>query len=146
MAIPRARICAGGAGQPASLPQLFLFIVCFLLESDEDKHASEWSRDGKYLLYACQGKDTRWDLWALPMSGEKKPFPVAKTRFAEMFGGFSPDGRYATYSTDESGQQEVYVQDFPEARNKWQVSTKAAASRSGARAARRSSTVPPTPA
>jgi len=95
-----------------------------LLESDEDKYPSEWSRDGKYLLYASQGKDTRWDLWALPMSGEKKPVPVAKTRFSEMFGGFSPDARYATYSSDESGQREVYVQEFPEARNKWQVSTK----------------------
>ena len=52
-----------------------------LLETDEDKYASEWSRDGKYLLFASQGRDTRWDLWALPMSGEKKPFPVAKTRF-----------------------------------------------------------------
>jgi Tol biopolymer transport system component len=95
-----------------------------LFENDEDKYASEWSRDGKYLLYASQGKETRWDLWALPMTGEKKPFPVAKTRFAEMFGGFSPDARFVVYSTDESGQREVYVQDFPEARNKWQVSTK----------------------
>ena len=95
-----------------------------LLESDEDKYASEWSHDGKYLLYASQGKDTLWDLWALPMSGEKKPFPVAKTRFAETFGSFSPDGRYVTYATDESGQPEVYVQEFPEARNRWQVSTK----------------------
>jgi Tol biopolymer transport system component len=58
------------------------------------------------------------------MSGEKKPFPVAKTRFSEMFGGFSPDARYVTYSSDESGQREVYVQEFPEAHNKWQVSTK----------------------
>jgi len=95
-----------------------------LLETDEDKYASEWSRDGKYLLYASQGRETRWDLWALPMSGERKPFPVAKTRFSEMFGGFSPDARYVAYSTDESGQREVYVQDFPEAHNKWQVSTK----------------------
>ena len=95
-----------------------------LLETGEDKYASEWSRDGKYLLYASQGRETRWDLWALPMSGEKKPLPVAKTRFSEMFGGFSPDARYVAYSTDESGQREVYVQDFPEARNKWQVSTK----------------------
>jgi Tol biopolymer transport system component len=95
-----------------------------LLESDEDKYASEWSRDGKYLLFVSQGKDTRWDLWALPMTGERKPFPVAKTRFSELFGSFSPDGRYVAYFSNESGQMEIYVQEFPEARNKWQVSTK----------------------
>jgi Tol biopolymer transport system component len=95
-----------------------------LLESDEDKYASDWSRDGKYLLFASQGRETRWDLWALPMAGEKKPFPVAKTRFGELFGSFSPDGRYVAYFSNESGQMEVYVQEFPEARNKWQVSTK----------------------
>jgi eukaryotic-like serine/threonine-protein kinase len=95
-----------------------------LLESDEDKYAQHWSQDGKYLLFSSFGRDGGSDLWALPMSGEKKPFPVAKTRFAERTGGFSPDGRYVTYSSDQSGQLEVYVQEFPEARNKWQVSTK----------------------
>jgi Tol biopolymer transport system component len=95
-----------------------------LLESDEDKWARQWSRDGKYLLFASVGRDGGWDLWALPMSGEKEPFPVAKTRFVERFGDFSPDGRYVTYSSDQSGQQDVYVQEFPEARSKWQVSTK----------------------
>jgi Tol biopolymer transport system component len=95
-----------------------------LLESDEDKYASEWSRDGRYLLYASQGKETRWDLWALPMTGERKPIPLAQTRFQELFGSFSPDARYVTYFSNASGQMEVYVQEFPEARNRWQLSTK----------------------
>ena len=95
-----------------------------LLESDEDKYASDWSRDGKYLLFCSQGKETRFDLWALPMTGERKPFPVAKTKFVELFGSFSPDSRYVTYASNESGQQEVYVQEFPDARNKWLVSNK----------------------
>jgi Tol biopolymer transport system component len=95
-----------------------------LLESDEDKYSQHWSQDGKYLLFSSFGKDGGSDLWALPMSGEKKPFPVAKTRFVERHGALSPDGRYVTYSSDHSGQLEVYVQEFPEARNKWQVSTK----------------------
>jgi Tol biopolymer transport system component len=94
-----------------------------LLESTEDKYPSDWSRDGKHLLFVSLGQDTSFDLWALPMAGERKPFPVARTRFAEYFGTFSPDARYVTYPSDESGRGEVYVQEFPEARNKWQVST-----------------------
>lgn len=64
------------------------------------------------------------DIWALPMQGEPKPFPIVKTRFADSFGTLSPDGRYFAYSSNESGRSEVYVQEFPEPRNKWQVSTR----------------------
>jgi eukaryotic-like serine/threonine-protein kinase len=94
-----------------------------LLESDEDKYPGDWSRDGKYLLYVSQGQETRFDLYALPMTGERKPIPVAQTRFQELFGTFSPDARYVTYFSNASGRMEVYVQEFPEARNRWQLST-----------------------
>ena len=57
------------------------------------------------------------------MTGEKKPFPVAQTKFDELFARFSPDGKYVAYQSNESGRAEVYVQEFPEAHNKWQVST-----------------------
>ena len=46
-----------------------------------------------------------------------------KTRFDELFATFSPDGHYVAYQSNESGRIEVYVQEFPEARNKWQIST-----------------------
>ena len=94
-----------------------------LLASPEAKFASDWSRDGKYVLYTYQAKTTGFDIWALPMTGEKKPFPVAQTKFDELFARFSPDGKFVAYQSNESGRAEVYVQEFPEAHNKWQVST-----------------------
>src|SRR5262249_19249665 len=48
---------------------------------------------------------------------------VAKTRFEELNGQFSPDGRWVAYETNESGQFEIVVQPFPEPSSKWQVST-----------------------
>ena len=75
------------------------------------------------------------------MSGDKKPFPVAQTKFDELFATFSPDGKYIAYQSNESGRAEVYVQEFPEARNKWQVSTeRRQRRRSGAATARSCST------
>ena len=47
---------------------------------------------------------------------------VAQTNFAELFGTFSPDGKYVAYSSNDSGRREVYVQEFPEPQNKVQVS------------------------
>ena len=48
---------------------------------------------------------------------------MLKPRFQERNGQFSPDGRWVTYESDVSGQLEIYVQPFPEAKEKWQVST-----------------------
>jgi dipeptidyl aminopeptidase/acylaminoacyl peptidase len=94
-----------------------------LLESDEDKFVTDWTRDGAYAVFASRSAETTWDLWALPMTGdEKKPFPLRKTKFAEQGGTVSPDGRFLAYHSNESGRTEVYVQEFPEAKSKWQVS------------------------
>ena len=35
---------------------------------------------------------------------------------------FSPDGRLVAYTSDESGENEVYIQTFPEASEKWTIS------------------------
>ncbi len=55
---------------------------------------------------------TNGDLWALPLVGEAKPFPVVETRFDETRGQFSPDGRWVSYESNESGRNEVYVRPF----------------------------------
>jgi Tol biopolymer transport system component len=65
---------------------------------------------------------TNQDLWALPLTGERKPFPVVQTNFVERNGQFSPDGRWVAYTSTESGQSQVYVQPFPKASGKWQIS------------------------
>jgi eukaryotic-like serine/threonine-protein kinase len=94
-----------------------------LLVTPELKLASDWSRDGAVILFSNQGKQTGWDIWALPLAGDRKPFPIVKTKFDELFATFSPDGRYVAYASNESGRGEVYVQEFPQPRNKWQIST-----------------------
>ena len=53
-----------------------------------------------------------WDLWALPMKGDLRPFPVLESRFNEVHGAFSPDGNWLAYTSDETGDEEVYVQPF----------------------------------
>jgi dipeptidyl aminopeptidase/acylaminoacyl peptidase len=85
--------------------------------------ALDWSRDGRFLLYSIQDPKTQSDLWVLPMTGARKPLLVVQTVFDEIEGQFSPDGRWLTYASNESGRYEIYVRSFPEAGGKWQVST-----------------------
>ena len=87
-----------------------------LLQRANEIHPSDWSRDGKYLLYTEIDLKTRGDIWYLPLDPSGKPgAPVAflKTEFDESMGQFSPDGRWVAYVSNESGSFEVYVRPFP---------------------------------
>ena len=95
-----------------------------LFVNEDEKYVSDWSPDGKFVLVTSRGKgEGGWDIWAMPIGGDDKPIPVVKTRFNEMWATFSPDGKYIAYQSNESGRHEIYVHEFPEARNKWQIST-----------------------
>src|SRR5207237_2969341 len=89
-----------------------------LFKSDMAKTLSDWSRDGKYLAYVSNN-----DVWALALAGEPKPIQVTKTSFVERVPRISPDSRWIAYVSNKSGQDEVYVQSFPEPGIEQQVST-----------------------
>jgi serine/threonine protein kinase/Tol biopolymer transport system component len=95
-----------------------------LVESEEMKFPTDWSRDGRFIVYQSHSPSTGWDLWVLPMDGERKPFPFLRTEFTELEGRFSPDGHWLAYSSNETGRWEIYVQSFPEPGRKSQVSTR----------------------
>jgi Tol biopolymer transport system component len=94
-----------------------------LLHSDEFKFASGWTRDGRYIAYSTQNPKSLWDCWALPTFGDLKPIPIVVGPFVEIQPVFSPDARLVAYSSTESGRAEIYVQTFPSAAGKWQVSS-----------------------
>jgi Tol biopolymer transport system component len=98
--------------------------VTTFLESDPlFKRLHGWSPDGQGILYSRLDPATQWDLWVLPLGGDRNPRPYLRTRFNETAGEISPDGRWIAYDSDESGQFEAYVQSFPIPGGKYQVTT-----------------------
>ncbi|MFN0159243.1 MAG: protein kinase domain-containing protein [Bacteroidota bacterium] len=94
-----------------------------LVKSDDGKFVTDWSLDGKYLTYsALSNQKTKWDLWLLPLSGDRTPVPFLQTEFAEGGGTFSPDGKWIAYQSDESGKGEVYVRALDGTAGKWGIS------------------------
>jgi Tol biopolymer transport system component len=81
-----------------------------------DRFPSDWSRDGKYVLY-----ERGTDLWLVTIP-ELRATQFLKASSTLKNGQFSPDGKWVAYSSNESGRWEVYVTSFPEAHGKWQVS------------------------
>ena len=94
-----------------------------LLHGGTNAYASDWSRDGKLIVFSQTGDNTKDDLWLLPLDGDRKPRLYLQTSFYENQGQFSPDGRWMAYSSDESGQFQVYVQPTPPNGAKWQISS-----------------------
>jgi serine/threonine protein kinase len=73
---------------------------------------TDWSPDGRYILFLQRGVKTRLDIWVLPLSGEKKEYPLLNSAFDEREPQISRDGRWLAYCSDESGNYEIYVQSF----------------------------------
>jgi Tol biopolymer transport system component len=99
-----------------------------LTKGPNQKRATDWSRDGKFLLYSEENPRTLGDLWVMPLDGDRKPVPFLETESSEERGQFSPDGRWIAYQSDESGVLEVYIRGFPSSSRKWQVSIKGGSS------------------
>jgi serine/threonine-protein kinase len=90
-----------------------------------------WSVDpgGRRLAYYERSPETGFDLWTAPVVasdegpklGPREPF--LRTGAFEVYPSFSPDGRWITYASNESGAWEIYVRRFPDDGTKVRVST-----------------------
>jgi Tol biopolymer transport system component len=99
--------------------------VTRLLASPQTKTPTDWSRDGRFVLYGVSDDPkTGYDVWVLPLEGDSKPFPFVNAAYEERNAVFSPDSHWVAYQSNESGRHEVYVRPFPTSTGgQWQVST-----------------------
>jgi hypothetical protein len=104
---------ASGAGQDE-----------LLLANGNAKFVSQWSRDGRFIVYSEFDPKTRSDIWVLPVDAGVAPkgIPFLHSEFNEHFGQLSPDSHWMAYTSDESGQSEVYVRPFPAGEGQWKIS------------------------
>jgi eukaryotic-like serine/threonine-protein kinase len=83
-----------------------------VLQSDQDKAPTSWSRDGRFLLFQSIDPKTREDLWILPLEGDRKPFLFLGTNAREQGAQFSPDQRWIAYFAVSSANPDVFVRPF----------------------------------
>jgi len=94
-----------------------------ILHSALWQHPTGWSTDGSVMLYEVADPKTSGDLWYAALDGSTPPAPLLHSPFSENGGRLSPDGKWLAYTSDETGQPEVYVRAFPSGRDKRKVSS-----------------------
>jgi len=94
---------ASGAGEEKQLLRA---------NSAELLRSNSFSPDGRFLIYSGGFATTRsLDLLVL-RSDDSEPAKFIATPFNEEQGRFSPNGRWIAYTSNESGQSDVYVREF----------------------------------
>jgi serine/threonine protein kinase len=89
-----------------------------------DLMPTDWSRDGRHLLFMASGADREFSVWALPLETGAKPFPIRPGEGRQVSGRFSPDGRSVLYVRREARartggppDRELWACDFPSGAN-----------------------------
>jgi Tol biopolymer transport system component len=83
-----------------------------LQSSDLGASSKDWSSDGRLLLLNADPPGGTSAIWALPLFGDRKPYPLVKTTAPAGEATMSPNGRWVAYASDESGATEIYVKPF----------------------------------
>jgi hypothetical protein len=97
----------GGAPEPMFTPPVRGVVV-------------SWAKDRSVMLLRREDDKTGADLLAITPAG--KETIVAASPFDETEGQFSPDGKWVAFVSNESGHPEVYLQSYPGATGRTQVS------------------------
>jgi eukaryotic-like serine/threonine-protein kinase len=90
--------------------------------ADHPKWLDDLSRDGRFLLF-----HTETTLYALELTGDRKPVVLDRSPFKKDEARFSPDGRWVTYQSNETGATEVYVASFPSFDNRRRLTARGGA-------------------
>lgn len=109
---------ADGSGEPEILAEGF-----------GRSYIDDWSIAGKLLVLDIAGTGRNGpngpggsDIYYLPLEGDRIFKPFLATQFDEWQASVSPDGKWAAYSSNESGSYQVYIQPFPQGGGRWAVS------------------------
>jgi serine/threonine-protein kinase len=94
-----------------------------LFATDFDPWPTDWSRDGKQIVfYGNSTEDDNQSIWLLDLGAEPSAHLAVGGAGPQRLASFSPDGKWLAYASRESGRTEIYVQPLPELNRRWTVS------------------------
>ncbi|MEX2270553.1 MAG: protein kinase [Vicinamibacterales bacterium] len=121
-------------GQPGSMTRLLIKVVNGTRDAEPllgpndqtptSKQPTDWSRDGRYIVYEEQSRGRGFELKYVDLNGDRTPKVAVSTPFSERLGQLSPDGRLIAFESNETGEPQIYVATFPDASMRWTISSR----------------------
>jgi eukaryotic-like serine/threonine-protein kinase len=102
-------------------PAVSIFSVLEEARVTDDLMPNAWTLDGQKILVTMQPAEGGTQLVLINLKGGKSE-PFLKSTASQSNGQISPDGKWAAYASNESGDWEIYVTTFPAGAGQWQVS------------------------
>ena len=97
-----------------------------IYKSAYNKYPTDWSHDGRTLIFGEYTPNSKGDIWSLNLS-DNRANSILSTIRSEDYASLSPDERWLAYQSDSSGRYEVYVQPWdggsPGIKRVWKIST-----------------------
>ena len=104
-----------------------------VVKTSESEFLKDWSRKGQYIAYGATK-----DLYAIPLTGKKKSESIIESHSNVNTPAFSPDEKWVTFFSDETGTPKCTFSPFPLRDNKnARFQTKEACSLDGKATAKR---------
>jgi Tol biopolymer transport system component/predicted Ser/Thr protein kinase len=94
-----------------------------IFSTGENMRLWDVSADGRTIFYSVATAGTAWDLWSADVGGETEPRLLRATVENDVRCQLSPDEKWVTFASRESGQNQVYVAPWPAMSPITQVST-----------------------
>ncbi len=94
-----------------------------VLDAGSDALIWDISADERYLLYSVMGEGTGNDLWLADLTGAEEPRLLRGSPQEDAAAHFSPDGRWISYWSMETGSGQVYLAPWPSMSYTRRVST-----------------------
>lgn len=113
-----AYLCASGAARSICIRGLNAQDEEQVLPPGGMRVPTDWSPDGRFLVFSDTAfvrfpNEARGDLFVADLrEAPARVVALTQTPFHESFARLSPDGRWMAFTSNESGQTEVYVQAF----------------------------------
>jgi serine/threonine-protein kinase len=79
--------------------------------------------DGETLVFLRSTQETSFDVYALLLKNPGKIRTIVRTPAYEGGARLSPDGRWMTYVSDESGRNEIYLRPYDGPQRRWPISS-----------------------
>jgi serine/threonine-protein kinase len=95
-----------------------------LYSDDAIKQAHSWLPGGDGLIFQRQpDPESDFDIWLLRLGGDGTAVSLVEGTGNENHPALSPDGRWLAYTSDRSGQYEIYLRPYPDLDGLQKIST-----------------------